>query len=245
MMSRPALMLTSWGRRLPGRPMSTVSSCYHGYEFDTLSVTQPLGNVMQVEINRPGRANAMNDTFFSELGKCFGQLSIDPDCRAVVLSGAGKTFTAGLDLQEHADLFRRVGGGGGGGDNKRGTDIERRDAARLSFSNMRFISGWQQSITSLERCPKPVVAAIHSACVGAGVDLVCAADIRMASADAWFSIKEVRLSFPSLPFPSLPSSICPPLWTGGKGGRTFPTVMFFHTLSPLAGVPPTHPHMYY
>lgn len=45
------------------------------------------------------------------------------------------------------------------------------------------------------RCPKPVICAVHSACVGGGVDLVCATDIRLASSDAWFSIKEVRFAY--------------------------------------------------
>lgn len=54
-----------------------------------------------------------------------------------------------------------------------------------------FIKSYQQSITSLELCCKPVIAAVHSACVGAGVNLITAADMRYCTTDAWFQVKEV------------------------------------------------------
>ncbi|CAM9292809.1 unnamed protein product [Laminaria digitata] len=156
-----------------------------GYEhFKTLAVTKPASAVFQVEINRPDKANAMSSAFFTELKQCFDGLAIDPACRAVVICGSGKVFCSGLDLEEHAPTFREM------------TSVARDgsgDPARKSFGIARFVTEMQESLAALDTCPKPVISAVHSACVGGGVDLVCATDIRLASSDAWFSIKEVDI----------------------------------------------------
>jgi enoyl-CoA hydratase/carnithine racemase len=136
---------------------------------------------------------------WADLRAIFAHLSASPDCRAIILSGAGKGFTAGLDLQDHIDLFAPSSEPGS-------------DAARQAFAKLPLIASYQDSISSLERARVPVIAAIHGPCVGGGVDLICAADIRsvlahtlifnryltllyvrLASSDAWFSIMETRL----------------------------------------------------
>ncbi|CAM9931057.1 unnamed protein product [Ectocarpus sp. 8 AP-2014] len=154
--------------------------------FRTLAITEPATAVMQVEINRPDKANAMNASFFAELRECFDSLAMDPACRAVVLCGSGKVFSSGLDLEEHAQTFMEMTTPAPAGD-------VTRDPARKSVQIARFVCGMQDSLASLDRCPKPVICAVHSACIGGGVDLVCATDIRLASSDAWFSIKEVDI----------------------------------------------------
>eukprot|EP00904_Undaria_pinnatifida_P010587 jgi/Undpi1/6659/HiC_scaffold_20.g09138.m1 len=153
-------------------------------QFKTLAVTKPASAVFQVEINRPDKANSMSAAFFAELRQCFDSLAVDPACRAVVICGSGKLFCSGLDLEEHAPAFREMTSSSGDGSS---------DPARKSFGIARFVSGMQESLAALDRCPKPVISAVHSACVGGGVDLVCATDIRLASSDAWFSIKEVDI----------------------------------------------------
>jgi len=145
--------------------------------YETLDVTIKDG-VAHVAMNRPEKLNAMNGTFFSEVGKAFGDLDANPDVRAVVLSGNGKHFTAGLDLKESASV---LGGAEG-------------DPARVRDKLRRHILWLQDSFNAVDNCRVPVIAAIHGACVGGGIDLIAACDIRLASADAWFSIQEINVA---------------------------------------------------
>ncbi|MBN3310496.1 ECH1 protein, partial [Amia calva] len=146
--------------------------------FETLRVTQLTDAVTHVELNRPAKRNAMNKAFWREMVECFSQISEDPECRAVVVSGAGKTFTAGIDLMDMASIFMQS---------------EEGDTARAAWKLRRTIQLYQDTFTVIEKCPKPVVVAVHGACVGAGVDLISACDIRLCSQDAWFQIKEVDI----------------------------------------------------
>ncbi|XP_028404557.1 delta(3,5)-Delta(2,4)-dienoyl-CoA isomerase, mitochondrial-like [Dendronephthya gigantea] len=148
------------------------------YKFETLDVTKPRDHVYQVNINRPEKRNAMNQAFWSEMIICFNKISKDNECRAVVLSGAGKIFTAGLDLMDFASLFMSQDG---------------QDVSRKAYNLRNSILKFQESFSVIEKCPQPVIAAIHSACVGGGVDMVCACDIRWCTSDAWFQVKEVEL----------------------------------------------------
>ncbi|KAG5667717.1 hypothetical protein PVAND_015688 [Polypedilum vanderplanki] len=147
--------------------------------FETLKVTTPKAFVAHVELNRPDRLNALNYTLWDELTKCFKELGSSPDVRSIVLTGAGKHFTAGIDLMDMLQLGQKL---------SEVTDVSRK--AKL-FDEL--IEHHQDSISSLEKCPKPVIAATHSAVVGAGVDMITAADIRYCTADCWFSVKEVDI----------------------------------------------------
>lgn len=155
--------------------MSTLSQ----YNFETLKVSSPKEFVYHVEINRPDKRNAMNIPFWKEMVLCFEKISSDPDCRSVVFSGAGKMFTAGIDIQALSSGFMSV---------------ESDDVARKGIQTRSIISKYQESFTVLEKCPKPVIVAIHNGCIGAGVDLISAADIRYCTQDAWFQVKEVDLA---------------------------------------------------
>lgn len=64
-----------------------------------------------------------------------------------------------------------------------------KDVSRKAFHLRDTILQFQESFSVIERCPQPVIAAIHSACVGGGVDMICACDIRWCTSDAWFQIK--------------------------------------------------------
>lgn len=101
------------------------------------------------------------------------------ECRSIVLSGSGKHFTAGLDLLDALQL---------GGNLSEATDVVR----KAKFFEESIVI-YQESISSLEKCPKPVIACTHSAVVGAGVDLITAADIRYCTKDSWFCVKEVDI----------------------------------------------------
>jgi enoyl-CoA hydratase/carnithine racemase len=85
--------------------------------------------------------------------------------RCVILGGSGKNFTSGLDLMDHTDFL--LGSGG-----EESSD-EKMDVARQAMKMKSFIEGYQNSFTAIENCPKPVIAAVQNACIGAGVDMVC------------------------------------------------------------------------
>ncbi|XP_030633611.1 delta(3,5)-Delta(2,4)-dienoyl-CoA isomerase, mitochondrial [Chanos chanos] len=146
--------------------------------FSTLSVSRPVNAVTHVELHRPEKRNAMNRAFWSEMVECFNQIALDSECRAVVVSGAGKMFTAGIDLMDIASDVLQPGGD---------------DTARISWNIRRIISKYQETFSVIEKCPKPVVVAVHGACIGGGVDLITACDIRLCTQDAWFQVKEVDI----------------------------------------------------
>lgn len=148
-------------------------------EYKTLAVTTPKPFVFHVELNRPKRYNAINKEMWVEIKKCFEALSINPDCRAIVVSAAGKHFTAGIDLTDMIKLGQELS--------------EMDDVARKGIYLERLIKLYQDSISSLENCPKPVITAVHSGCIGAGIDMITSADIRYCSQDAFFSVKEVEI----------------------------------------------------
>ncbi|XP_057377540.1 delta(3,5)-Delta(2,4)-dienoyl-CoA isomerase, mitochondrial-like isoform X4 [Daphnia carinata] len=156
-----------------------TSSFSNKYKFETLLVSTPREYVYHVELNRPQQFNAMNSAFWREMVECFQTISEDSDCRAVVLSATGKHFTAGLDLTDMGPLMETVLGDG--------------DVARKFRTLQQFIKSYQLSFTSVEQCNKPVIAAVHGGCIGGGVDLITAADIRFCTQDAFFQIKEVDI----------------------------------------------------
>ncbi|KAG7480040.1 delta3,5-Delta2,4-dienoyl-CoA isomerase, mitochondrial isoform X1 [Solea senegalensis] len=146
--------------------------------YTTLSISQPAENITHVELHRPEKLNAMNKAFWSEMVDCFNEITADPDCRVVLVSAAGKIFTAGIDLMDIAsDILQPQGD----------------DVARVSWNLRRIIAKYQETFSVIEKCPKPVVVAVHGACIGGGVDLITACDIRLCSQDSWFQVKEVDI----------------------------------------------------
>jgi enoyl-CoA hydratase len=143
------------------------------------------GHVATVWLDNPDRRNAMGSAFFEGIKPVFDDLADDPDVWAIVLAAKGPAFTVGLDLKE-------VGGGLSGGlgaqGAKQGSDASRRLTSR------RQLLRWQEAFTAVADCPKPVIAAIHGWCIGGGIDLICCADIRLASADTRFSVRETKVA---------------------------------------------------
>ncbi|KAJ2781314.1 hypothetical protein H4R18_002942 [Coemansia javaensis] len=153
------------------------------YEFGTLRVAVSEDGVAQVEIHRPEALNAFSSQVWQELGACFGRVKRDGRVRCVVLSAAGRMFTAGLDLKEAAagPLGRARGGDGDS------------DVARQGYYHRLFILEFQDAISAIETCDKPVIAVVHGACLGIGIDVISACDVRVAAADAYFVVKEVDI----------------------------------------------------
>lgn len=148
-------------------------------DFKTLMINLTDGDVGILALNRPHKGNAQNHDMWQELHQALDTLQ-QMGARAIVLRGEGKHFCTGIDL---ATLGGGLTSGAGPG------NCEGR--SRLQFmSSLRVL---QDAMTAFERCPLPVIAAIHGACIGAGIDLITACDIRLATADARFSVKEVDL----------------------------------------------------
>jgi enoyl-CoA hydratase len=138
------------------------------------------GPIAHLALNRPEKLNALGPAFWDDFAGFVGQIDADPAVRVAVLSGNGRAFTAGLDLMEMMPRLPRPGAGGP-------------DGAKQAALH-RMIERMQGTITSVERCRVPVIAAVHGWCVGGGVDLITACDIRLAAADAVFSVRETRLA---------------------------------------------------
>jgi enoyl-CoA hydratase len=137
-------------------------------------------HVAQVTLIGPGKGNAMGPDFWDELPRIFTELDADEQVRAIVLTGSGKHFSYGLDLTAMAGLF--------------GPLIAERSLAAARTSFLKDIRRLQAAVTAVADCRKPVVAAVSGWCVGGGLDLIAAADIRLASADAKFSLREAKVA---------------------------------------------------
>jgi enoyl-CoA hydratase len=142
--------------------------------------------VATVFLDRPEKRNAMGMPFFAQLPEVMGELGRDDGVRAIVLAARGPAFSVGLDLTALANV-----GGGEGGDASAG---ERPSQALVGRRIHADLIRLQASISSVADCPKPVIAAIHGWCIGGGVDLTSACDIRLCSADATFSVRETRMA---------------------------------------------------
>ncbi len=146
-------------------------------QFETLSVTLE-DHIATVRLNRPEKANAMNATMWEEIRKAFQWVDETPEARVAILQAEGKLFTAGIDLQMLMGM---------------NVQIQNECDGRTREGLRRVILNLQDTLTSMERCRKPVLAAIHGACVGGGIDMITCADMRYASADAYFTIKEIDI----------------------------------------------------
>jgi enoyl-CoA hydratase len=146
--------------------------------FTTLTLNLADG-IAEIRLNRPDKSNAINDAMWQEIRQAFDWVDATPSARVAILSGEGKNFCAGIDLAMLANIQQR---------------IDHRDGARSSENLRQLILELQDCLTSIERCRKPVLAAIQGACIGGGLDLVACCDMRYASADASFSIKEIDLA---------------------------------------------------
>ncbi|WP_116108277.1 enoyl-CoA hydratase-related protein [Lewinella sp. IMCC34191] len=133
--------------------------------------------IARISFDRPERANALDLAGWHGLRDAFQRADAEEEVRAVILAGEGKHFCAGIDLSVLKDMQARFRG--------------EREAIQQQVHD--FITDLQDCINAIERCRKPVIAAIHGSCIGGGVDIAVACDIRYCTKSTTFSVKEVDL----------------------------------------------------
>jgi enoyl-CoA hydratase len=145
--------------------------------------------VATVWLDRPEARNAMGMDLWRDLPVAMEAVSRDQRVRAVVIAAKGPHFSVGLDLKAMGNLLA-------GGDSRQEADgVASSPSMSLRARGARSeVLRLQDSITAVARCPKPVIAAVHGYCIGGGVDLIAACDIRLASADAVFSVREAKIA---------------------------------------------------
>ncbi len=148
------------------------------YECFDVSIDE---NIAHIVLNRPEKRNNMNAAFWDELPAIIRDIDEKARARVIVISSTGPHFCGGLDV----GMFMA-------GDVKDdSTDVTRRRQKAANFLNT--VSLMQDSFSSLETCRLPVLAAIQGGCIGGGVDLVTACDMRYATRDAFMTIYETKI----------------------------------------------------
>ena len=146
------------------------------YESVTVEVKD---QVAQVTLIGPGKGNAMGPAFWSELPDVFEALDADREVRAIVITGSGNNFSYGLDVPAMGGTFAPL---------MEGALARPRTEFHTELLRM------QKAINAVADCRTPTIASIQGWCIGGAVDLISAVDIRYASADAKFSVREVKLA---------------------------------------------------
>lgn len=138
-------------------------------------------NVAEVILLGPGKGNAMGPDFWRELPVVFEELDAAEDVRAIIVRGQGENFSYGLDLTA---MIEDLGPHFVGAQNLTAERTELFD----------LIKKMQRAFDGVENCRKPVIAAVSGWCIGGGLDLIAACDVRFCSADAHFSLREVKIA---------------------------------------------------
>ena len=140
---------------------------------DTLALERPCDGVAIVRLNRPQQLNAINEAMQAELRDALDDVAADQAVRAVVLTGAGRGFCAGIDMRDFGPSML--------------------EASAPALDRMRFQERMAALAEAVRALPQPVIAAVNGPCVGAGFALCLAADIRICSAAASFGNAAILL----------------------------------------------------
>jgi enoyl-CoA hydratase len=149
-------------------------------DFDQLkafTVTIDENHVAEICLRRPEALNSMNADFWHELPEIIDALDRQGSARVIILCSSGKHFTAGMDLS----VLSSMGGN------------PEQEPARQAEKLRRWILSLQDTFTKLEMARMPVISAVQGACIGGGVDMVCATDMRFCTSNAYFNVKETEL----------------------------------------------------
>lgn len=148
------------------------------YECFDVSIKEEIAHIV---LNRPEKRNNMNGAFWDELPAIIRDIDENARARVIVISSTGPHFCGGLDVSMFAS----------GVVTDESTDVARRRQKGANFLNT--VSIMQDSFSALEVCRLPVLAAIQGGCIGGGVDLVTACDMRYATRDAFVTIYETKI----------------------------------------------------
>ncbi len=146
-------------------------------ELETMAVAVEDG-IARLTLSRPEAFNAMNAAFWTDMIEAFDHIAADGSVRVVLLASQGKHFTAGLDLKWAGTTLGAADG----------------DAGRQRETLRRKILKMQGTMSVVERARVPVIAVVQGGCIGGGVDLVTACDIRIGTEDCYFTIQEVNVA---------------------------------------------------
>lgn len=145
------------------------------YETFTLTVEN---HIAHLQLNRPDAHNSMNRAFWAEFPQALQVLDVEGEARVLIISSLGKHFSAGMDLEIFTQPDPQMFSG---------------EAGRRAEAMRRLVMQLQQCFSQLETIRIPVLCAIQGGCIGGALDLVCAADMRYCTDDAFFTIKETEL----------------------------------------------------
>lgn len=137
-------------------------------------------NVAEVALTATGKAQRMGPDYWAQLPQIFEQLDADETVRAVIIYTPAENFSFGLDLAAMSSLLGDL------------VNPEVRAIVRTKF--LKTVKEMQRTHSSVAACRKPVIAAVQGWCIGGGIDLISACDIRLAAANARFSVREVKLA---------------------------------------------------
>lgn len=143
-------------------------------EFFRVSRDGPIAHIV---LNRPEKANSLDNSFWVELPKILREMDHDPAVRVAILSGEGKHFSSGMDLS----AFDFIG------------ELVKAEPGRAAFGFRKEILRLQDALNAIEEVRFPVIGIAHGACIGGAIDLLAACDVCIASADAKFAIEEVNV----------------------------------------------------
>lgn len=148
------------------------------FASDVVSIEKN-GAVGTLWLDRPDKYNAMNESFWLAIPEALKALESDEEINAIIVAGRGKHFCVGLDLVESGIASHQKVAG-----------------ESEAVANIRQLQGttrFQEAISSLAKCPVPVIAVVHGHCLGAGIDMITSCDIRIAASDSNFSVRETRI----------------------------------------------------
>jgi enoyl-CoA hydratase len=148
------------------------------FSSDVITI-EKTGAVATIWLDRPEKYNALSEPFWLAIPEALKSIEADTDIRSIIVAGRGKHFCVGIDLvQSGMGTHQRSAG---------------ESEAVANLKQLQGTSKFQGAISSLAKCPLPVIAVIHGHCLGAGIDMVTACDIRIAAADSNFSVRETRI----------------------------------------------------
>jgi enoyl-CoA hydratase/carnithine racemase len=141
-----------------------------------IRLSSPAPGITTITLSRPEALNTMNAELVAELSAALTEIAADRECRVVVLTGEGRAFSAGLDLNGYDDA----------------DSVTRHGPALATLYRQQEIAALAEQ---LHRLPQPVIAAVNGAAAGGGLALVCASDIRIAAESAVFAVSFIRAGY--------------------------------------------------